>query len=113
MTILLHDVEYILQIPIEGRLMSMSQERLDQTELSLCNLLGMNKAHLNSRSEAPGCATRGNWFSCRDGVQILAGARDSFHRGAGVHVDAVGVHSVSGQERRQGSIGGEPLFGSH
>ncbi|CAI0424253.1 unnamed protein product, partial [Linum tenue] len=41
---------------------------------------------------------------------ILADERDSFHRGVGVHVVAAGVHSVSGQEWKQGLVGGEPLF---
>ncbi|CAI0434999.1 unnamed protein product [Linum tenue] len=49
MTILLHDVQYLLQIPVEGRLMSRTSEQLDHPEVGLCALLGMNSEQLSGQ----------------------------------------------------------------
>ncbi|CAI0400813.1 unnamed protein product [Linum tenue] len=62
MTILLHDVQYLLQIPVEGRLMSRTSAQLDHLEVGLCALLGMNSEQLSGRSEAPGYGNRGKWY---------------------------------------------------
>ncbi|CAI0404963.1 unnamed protein product [Linum tenue] len=62
MTILLHDVQYLLQIPVEGRLMSRTSAQLDHPEVDLCALLGMNSEQLSGRSEAPGYGNRGKWY---------------------------------------------------
>ncbi|CAI0459178.1 unnamed protein product [Linum tenue] len=62
MTILLHDVQYLLQIPVEGRLMSRTSAQLDHPEVGLCALLGMNSEQLRQVSEAPGFASRGKWY---------------------------------------------------
>ncbi|CAL1397490.1 unnamed protein product [Linum trigynum] len=62
MTILLHDVQYLLQIPVEGRLMSRSSAQLDHPEAGLCALLGMNSEQLSGRTEVPGYNNRGKWY---------------------------------------------------
>ncbi|CAI0392151.1 unnamed protein product [Linum tenue] len=62
MTILLHDVQYLLQIPVEGRLMSRTSAQLDHPEVGLCALLGMNSEQLSGRSEAPGFGSKGKWY---------------------------------------------------
>ncbi|CAI0551846.1 unnamed protein product [Linum tenue] len=49
MTILLHDVQYLLQIPVEGRLMSWTSAQCDHPEVGLCALLGMNSDELSGR----------------------------------------------------------------
>ncbi|CAI0456620.1 unnamed protein product [Linum tenue] len=62
MTILLHDVQYLLQIPVEGRLMSRTSAQLDHPEVGLCALLGMNSEQLSGRSEVPGFGSKGKWY---------------------------------------------------
>ncbi|CAI0475429.1 unnamed protein product [Linum tenue] len=42
MMILLHDVQYLLQIPVEGRLMSRTSEKIEHPDVGFCALLGMN-----------------------------------------------------------------------
>ncbi|CAI0415071.1 unnamed protein product [Linum tenue] len=83
MTILLHDVQYLLQIPVEGRLMSRTSEQLDHPEVGLCALLGMNSEQLSGRSEVPGFGSKGKWY---DKGGFLADMASRYLQVNGTHV---------------------------
>ncbi|CAI0381727.1 unnamed protein product [Linum tenue] len=47
MTILLHDVQHIHQLPFDGQLMALSWSECDQAEVNLCELMGFNSEQMH------------------------------------------------------------------